>query len=173
MNAPVIRTLAPSDVDMLFRHYYDLDPESKGCRFGVQVSETALRQFISRLDLNEDVHFAVIQDEHILALAQVARYDKKIDNRLELGISVATNARRKGYANLLWESVIAYVKETNMHELHVLHSARNQPMMNFCRSKNMRMEFDSGERIGIWTNPEWSGAQPKNELVSYSLSTQD
>lgn len=155
MTTPAIRKLTPADADMLYRHYNDLDPESKRCRFSVQISERALRQFLGGLDLNRDIHFAIIDGNDILALAQVSQYDNENKFRRELGLSVASKARRLGYANLLWDSVTAYVQQENMQELYILHSPQNYPMLNFCRSKGLRSEYQSGERIGVWKNPDW------------------
>ena len=149
----ILRVLTPDDTEMLFEHYRDLDPASKGCRFGIQVSDTALRQFLSQLDLNRDIHFAVVEKNTILALAQVSQYMGHNDHRLELGISVATNARRKGYASLLWTCATDHAIACNMREIYVLHSPRNNAMATFCRSKGLRLENDLGERVGIWTNP--------------------
>ena len=61
----ILRVLTPDDTEMLFEHYRDLDPASKGCRFGIQVSDTALRHFLSQLDLNLDIHFAVVEKHTI------------------------------------------------------------------------------------------------------------
>ena len=149
----ILRVLTPDDTEMLFEHYRDLDAASKGCRFGIQVSDTALRHFLSQLDLNRDIHFAVVQGDCILALAQVSQYTGRHDHRLELGISVATNARRKGYASLLWNCATDHAIACNMREIYVLHSPRNTAMATFCRSKGLRIENDLGERVGIWTNP--------------------
>ena len=149
----ILRVLTPDDTEMLFEHYRDLDPASKGCRFGIQFSDTALRHFLSQLDLNRDIHFAVVEKNTILALAQVSQYMGHNDHRLELGISVATNARRKGYASLLWTCATDHAIACNMREIYVLHSPRNHAMATFCRSKGLRLENELGERVGIWTNP--------------------
>lgn len=152
--------LRPQDTEMLYRHYQELDAESKGCRFGIQISDYALAHFISNLDLSSDIHFAVVEANSILALAQVSKYSSTTNHRLELGISVANNARRQGFASLLWDCATAHAISCNMHEIYVIHSPHNHAMGSFCRQKELRIGNDLGERVGIWTNPTW--AEPKN-----------
>lgn len=165
MSGPILRVLTPADTEMLYQHYRDLDAESKGCRFGIQISDCALAHFISQLDLTRDIHFAVVDNQSILALAQVSKYSRTDTHRLELGISVATHARRQGLASLLWDCATAHAISCNMHEIYVLHSPRNTAMGTFCRRKGLRIEDDLGERVGIWTNPQWE-ASPAQALTT-------
>lgn len=150
-----MRVLLPQNKEMLYQHYQDLDAESKGCRFGIQISDYALAHFISNLDLSIDIHFAIVEADSILALAQVSKYSSTLTHRLELGISVANNARRRGFASLLWDCATAHAISCNMHEIYVIHSPHNNAMSSFCRRKGLRIESDLGERVGIWTNPQW------------------
>lgn len=159
----LLRVLTTDDSDMLYRHYQELDPASKGCRFGVQLSDYALRSFIDKLDLNRDIHFAVVEDDNILALAQISRYSASEAHRLELGISVATNSRRMGFASLLWESVTQHVQTCNMHQIYVMHAPRNTAMASFCRNKGLHIRDELGERVGIWTSPSWQ-MMPENRV---------
>ena len=158
MSGLMLRVLKPEDAEMLYGHYQALDPESKGCRFGIQISDYALRHFINNMDLRRDIHFAVVQDQEILALTQVAKYssDDGPAHRLELGISVTQNARRRGYASLLWDVATAHATACNMQEIYVIHSPRNNAMVQFCRGKGLRSEDLFGERVGIWTNLHWT-----------------
>ena len=157
MSSLMLRVLNPEDAKILYRHYQALDPESKGCRFGIQISDYALQHFIDQLDLRHDIHFAVVQDQDILALAQVSKYSSDGPaHRLELGISVAKNARRRGYASLLWDVATAHATACNMHEIYVIHSPRNTAMAKFCLGKGLRSDDLFGERVGIWTNFHWT-----------------
>lgn len=155
MSAPLLRVLTPDDHDMLYRHYQQLDSASKGCRFGVVLSDYALRNFVDKLDLTLDIHFAVVDNNDILALAQVSRYSASEAHRLELGISVATHARRQGFASLLWESVTQHVQTCNIQQIYVMHAPRNTAMASFCKNKGLQIRDELGERVGIWTNPNW------------------
>lgn len=155
MPGLLLRALNPNDTEMLYQHYLGLDVASKGCRFGIQISDYALRHFVTNLDLSRDIHFAVVDDHCILALAQVSKYSSQHAHRLELGISVATHARRQGYASLLWECATVHASACNMQEIYVIHSPHNKAMATFCRSKGLRMQDELGERVGIWTNPHW------------------
>jgi hypothetical protein len=156
MSETILRILTPDDKDMLYQHYQALDPESKGCRFGVQISDYALSSFIAQLDLTRDIHFAVVKHDRILALAQISKYSQTDTHRLELGISVATLARRQGLASLLWDCATAHAVACNMQEIYVLHSPRNKAMGTFCRQKGLHIKEELGERVGIWLNPQWS-----------------
>ena len=164
-----LRVLTPTDKHMLYRHYQELDNESKECRFGNRISDDTLKNFIDHLNLDRDIHFAVVSNLDILALAQVSKYSREFENRLELGISVATHSRRKGYASLLWDCATMHATACNMRDIYVLHSPCNLAMATFCRKKGLRIDNACDERVGIWTNPLWKPAPNSHQTTPLEM----
>ena len=141
---------------LLLEHYRQLDQASRNCRFGYNVSENALASFVASLDFNKDVHFGIIQEQRLVAVAQISPVNPDYPNTLELGISVATSARKQGYALHLWRYLTTYAAQHHKEAIHVQYLAQNEAMASFCAKRGLIPTQYGSERVSVWLNPEFN-----------------
>ena len=153
---PQVMRLRETHRVLLLEHYRHLDKASRNCRFGYNVSENALASFVARLDFNKDVHFGIIQEQRLVAVAQISPVNPDYPNTLELGISVATSARKQGYALHLWRYLTTYAAQHHKEAIHVQYLAENKAMASFCAKRGLIPTQYGSERVSVWLNPEFN-----------------
>lgn len=74
---------------------------------------------------------------------------------MELGISVATESRQKGYASHLWNYLTAYAQQHNKKSIHIQYLGENRAMASFCAKRKMVPTLYGMDRASVWFNPAY------------------
>jgi ribosomal protein S18 acetylase RimI-like enzyme len=156
--------------EALETHFLSLDAEDRRLRFGANISDDLVRDYVRRIDFKRDEVFAVTDhDLAILGVVHVA-----FDNgAAELGLSVVPGARGRGVGNALFERAVMHLRNRGARTVFMHCLAENQAMMHLARKHGMRIVFDGGESQAHLVLEaatadsfvsEWIGEQQANAL---------
>jgi GNAT superfamily N-acetyltransferase len=139
---PLPRALQRHERDLLADHFLALPPIDLSLRFGAAVGEYTIRDYVSRLDFDRDVVFAVLDERRLLiGAAHLARGTAFA----ELGLSVLPGHRRLGIGSALVRASCLRCNEWDVRELYMRCAATNYPMRNLAQKHGMRVLVEAGD----------------------------
>lgn len=126
--------LRESERAALENHFLALNGEDRRLRFGSNISDDGLREYVARINFEQDGVFAVQDDELVLpAVIHVAFGD----GSAELGLSVLPAFREQGLGNTLFARAVTHLRNRGMPEVYVHCLTENGAMMHLARKNNM------------------------------------
>jgi GNAT superfamily N-acetyltransferase len=134
---PVTVRLRESDRAALEKHFLSLHGEDRRLRFGSNLNDDGLRQYVARLDFERDGLFAVHDDEGIRILAVI--HVASSHNSAELGLSVLHGHRGHGLGSALFTRAVTYLRNRGTSEVFVHCLSENGAMMHLARKNHMRI----------------------------------
>jgi GNAT superfamily N-acetyltransferase len=136
-NIPITTRLRESDRAALANHFIALDGEDRRLRFGSNISDDGLREYVNRIAFDRDGVFAVHDDEGscLLAVIHVALGAKSA----ELGLSVASGHRGEGLGSALFLRAVTYLRNRGTPEVLVHCLTENGAMVHLARKNRMRI----------------------------------
>src|SRR4051812_34971007 len=138
----IIKELSRVDRTALDRHFIALDSDDRRLRFGIALSDTALRSYVERIDFDHDAAFGVLDDElHLVGAAHVARSA----SNAELGVSVLPLHRGRGIGGELLARAHMRARNWGVRSLFMHCLAENRAMMHLARKQRMEIVSESGE----------------------------
>jgi GNAT superfamily N-acetyltransferase len=134
--------------DALSRHFLALDHEGRRLRFGVAMSDTAVRAYIARTDFERDAIFGVFDEQlKVIGAAHVA-YSVE---HAELGVSVLRTDRNRGIGGALFARAVLRARNWGVPALLVHCLRENDAIMYVARKQGMRIRSDKAE-ADAWLN---------------------
>jgi GNAT superfamily N-acetyltransferase len=138
----LIRELSRLDRPALERHFVSLGTVDRRLRFGVALSDYAVRGYVARIDFERDALFGVCDDElHLLGAAHLGR----VDGHAELGISVLEGHRNRGIGGALLARAHLRARNWGVRALFMHCLSENSAMMRLARSHGMSIVTQYGE----------------------------
>jgi len=143
MHAKIlVRELNRADRPALESHFLALGREDRRLRFGIPISDGALRAYVARIDFDRDALFGVFDDA--LALAGAAHLARDAGHA-ELGVSVLPGHRGRGVGGALLARAQLHARNWRVGALFMHCLAENGTMMRLARRQGMRIVAESGE----------------------------
>ena len=141
---PTARLREP-DRAALVRHFTALDGEDRRLRFGTSVADSAIEEYVARIDFGHDGVFAVRErDGRIIAAVHVAT----MGATAELGLSVLPGCRGAGNGNALLQRAVTWLRNRGILSVYVHCIAENAAMMHLARRNGMRIVYSGAETDG-------------------------
>jgi GNAT superfamily N-acetyltransferase len=138
----LVRELAESDRAALERHFLTLDARDRRLRFGIPLSDTAIRAYVARVDFDRDAVFGTHDDALRLAgAAHVAR----ARGHAELGVSVLARHRNQGIGGALLERACLRARNWGVRTLFMHCLRENDAMLRLARRQSVRIVTQAGE----------------------------
>lgn len=138
----LVRELSPADRTALERHFLALEREDRRLRFGIPLSDVAVRAYVARIDFERDALFGAHDDDlRLLGAAHVARGGQ----HAELGVSVLAAHRNQGIGRALLERACLRARNWGVRELFMHCLRENAAMMRLARRRNMTIVTQAGE----------------------------
>lgn len=126
----------------LERHFLSLGPEDRRLRFGIVLSDNALRGYVERIDFLRDAVFGATGDDlEIVAAAHLAHNG----DDGELGVSVLPGHRRRGHGAALLARAHTHSRNLGLRVLFVHCLTENGAMMHIARREGMRIVTEGPE----------------------------
>jgi len=143
MNAElIVSELSSAQRPALERHFVALGSEDRRLRFGIALSDAAVRAYVARIDFGQDAAFAVLDDElELLGVAHLAR-DRA---SAELGVSVRAGERGRGVGSALLARAHTRARNWAMRTLFMHCLRENGAMMHLARKQGMDIASEAGE----------------------------
>jgi GNAT superfamily N-acetyltransferase len=134
--SPITVRLRDTDRAALEAHFVALDGEDRRLRFGSNIGDAALAEYVERIDFERDGVFAVQDEElRLLAVVHVAFGAESA----ELGMSVLPDNRGKGMGNALFTRAVMHLRNRGTLEVFVHCLTENGAMMHLARKHGMRI----------------------------------
>jgi GNAT superfamily N-acetyltransferase len=141
-NKLIVKELARLDRPALERHFLSLGGEDRRLRFGVVLSDPAVRSYVSQIDFGRDAAFAVLDEElHLLGAAHLARGK----GHAELGISVLPGQRGRGIGGALLARAHTHARNWGVRTLFMHCLTENGAIMHLARKQGMQIVAEAGE----------------------------
>jgi GNAT superfamily N-acetyltransferase len=141
-NKIIVGELTRLDRPALERHFLSLGSDDRRLRFGISLSDTAVRAYVSRIDFERDAAFAVMDDElHLLGAAHLARET----GHAELGVSVLPGHRGRGIGSALLARAHTHARNWGVRTLFMHCLTENGAIMHIARKQGMQIVAEAGE----------------------------
>ncbi len=172
----IVRELSRLDRIALEKHFLALGAEDRRLRFGIPLSDTGVRAYLSRIDFERDAAFGVFDDD--LLLVGAAHLARDAGNA-ELGVSVLFSRRGRGVGGALLARAHTHARNWGLRTLFMHCLTENAAMMHLARKQGMDIVAESGEadaRLRLPPADAWSylGAvlDQRVALFDHALKTQ-
>ena len=148
MTEILVRELSRVERPALERHFLALGGEDRRLRFGASLSDSAVRDYVARIDFERDSAFGVVDDAlEVTGAAHVAR-DRA---QAELGVSVLLPHRGRGIGGALLARAHLRARNWGVRALFMHCLAENGAMMHLARRQHMHIVAEAGE-ADAWLN---------------------
>ena len=138
----IVKELSRIDRGALEAHFLALAAEDRRLRFGIALSDTAVRAYVARIDFGHDAAYGILDDElRIVGAAHLAR-DK---HNAELGVSVLPGHRGRGLGGALLARAHTHARNWGVRALFMHCLTENGTIMHLARKQGMEIVAESGE----------------------------
>lgn len=139
-----VQRLNPRHRADISRHLLELPAHDRRLRFGQQIRDEAVRQYVEGIDFARDRVFGIQNAE--LELVGVAHLALDPVKRLaELGLSVHPAARGRGYGFALLQRSVLHAANLGFRVLFMYCLAENGIMMHLARKAGLTVVIEAGE----------------------------
>jgi len=142
-----VQELVGSQRDEIIRHLRLLSPRDRRLRFGAPKTDASIDEYVHGIDFARDKVFGIFEPD--LALTGVAHLALVVGREAaELGLSVVSDHRRKGYGYALLECAKLHARNLKYKKLCMHWLAENQVMFHLARKAGMSVVTEYGEADG-------------------------
>lgn len=172
-----IRSLAPRHRDRIARHLLALSEQDRYLRFGHAASDEQVQRYVEHLDFDRDEVLGIFNRRlRLLAMAHLA-YAPDDDGRnatsAEFGVSVAANARGRGYGKRLFDLAALHARNRGVQTLLIHALSENAPMLRIARQAGAEVVRDGSESQALLKLPADTLASQVEQIVETSAAEWD
>ena len=126
------------------RHLLQLPAEDRRLRFGQQIRDDGVREYIAHIDFERDNVFGIhAPDLTLVGVAHLAL--DPAQRTAELGLSVDPACRGKGYGFALLQRSVLHAANIGNRALFMYCLAENRVMMHLARKAGLTLVIEHGE----------------------------
>ena len=141
-----IRELSKLEQPALERHFLALGSKDRRLRFGTGMNDFAVRNYVKRIDFENDAVFGVLDDElRLVGAAHLGRGD----GHAELGVSVLPGHRRRGIGSALLARAHMHARNWGVRALFMHCLTENAAMMHLARKQGIDIVTAAAE-ADVW-----------------------
>jgi GNAT superfamily N-acetyltransferase len=165
-----IRTLVARHRGRIAAHLRALSPGDRYLRFGRVVSDHMIQRYVEELDFERDQLFGIFNRRlRLVAVAHLA-YESPPQFATrpamgELGVSVASAARGRGYGRLLFRHAVMHARNRGTDTLFIHALTENAAMLHIARRAGASVERDGSESQAFLKLPADTLASQVEQLV--------
>jgi RimJ/RimL family protein N-acetyltransferase len=172
-----IRPLAPRHRDRILVHLLELPAHDRYLRFGYGASDAQVARYVEQLNFERDEVLGIFNRRlRLLGLAHLAHadlHDGQPAPHAEFGVSVAANARGRGYARRLFELAILHARNRGVQTLLIHALSENTAMLRLARSAGAEVVREGGEAQALVKLPAESFVSHVEQMLESSAAEWD
>jgi GNAT superfamily N-acetyltransferase len=128
-------------------HLLALEPHDRYLRFGYAANDEQIQRYVDRLNFERDELFGVFNRQlELIAMAHLAfSVDPQCASCAEFGVSVAKQARGRGYGSRLFERAVMHSRNEGVTQLFIHALSENTAMLTIARKAGALIERDGPE----------------------------
>lgn len=142
-----IRSIGPAQVDRVLEHLLALEPHDRYLRFGYSASDEHIRRYVNQINFDRDELFGIFNRKlDLIAMAHLAfSVDPQYNSCAEFGVSVAKEARGRGFGGRLFERAVMHARNEGVAMLFIHALTENTAMLKIARNAGAIIERDGSE----------------------------
>jgi len=171
-----IRSLAPRHRPRIVAHLLALPERDRYLRFGYAASDEQITRYVEHIDFDHDEVLGIFNRRlRLLAMTHLAFLDDRHGHatRAEFGVSVAPNARGRGYGKRLFDLAALHARNRGVQTLIVHALSENTAMLRIARRAGAAVVRDGGESEAMLKLPPETIASHVEEMVESSAAEWD
>jgi GNAT superfamily N-acetyltransferase len=167
-----IRSIGPGHADHILQHLLALEPGDRYLRFGYAANDEQIRRYVDSLNFGRDELFGIFNRKlELIAMAHLAfSVDPKCTSCAEFGVSVARQARGRGYGSRLFERAVMHARNEGVSLLFIHALSENTAMLRIARNAGALIERDGSESEAHLRLPPADFDSRMTELISEQLA---
>lgn len=167
-----IRSIGPGHADHILQHLLALEPGDRYLRFGYAANDEQIRRYVDSLNFGRDELFGIFNRKlELIAMAHLAfSVDPKCTSCAEFGVSVARQARGRGYGSRLFERAVMHARNEGVSLLFIHALSENTAMLRIARNAGALIERDGSESEAHLRLPPADFDSRVTELISEQLA---
>jgi RimJ/RimL family protein N-acetyltransferase len=172
-----IRSLAPRHRDRIADHLLALSEHDRYLRFGHAASDAQIRRYVEALNFERDELLGIFSRRlRLLAMAHLAyppEDELAAGASAEFGVSVAANARGRGYGKRLFDLAALHARNRGVHKLLIHALSENAPMLRIARHAGAVVVRDGAEAQALLELPADTLASQVEQMVETGAAEWD
>lgn len=172
-----IRPLAARHRERILAHLLALPARDRYLRFGFAASDEQVAHYVERLDFEHDEVLGIFNRRlRLLAMAHLAYLSPEVgqaEARAEFGVSVAANARGRGYGSRLFDLAVLHARNRGVRVLVIHALSENTPMLRIAHNAGAQVVREGSEAQALLKLPADSMASHVEQLVETSAAEWD
>jgi len=142
-----IRSLGPAHAPRILAHLVALEPHDRYLRFGYAANDEQIQRYVDQLSFERDELFGIFNRRlELIAMAHLAfLFDPERTSCAEFGVSVAHQARSRGYGSRLFERAVMHARNEGVTRLFIHALSENTAMLKIARAGGALIERDGSD----------------------------
>lgn len=145
IDPTLIRFLEPRDASLVLDHLQRLGTECRRSRFGNEVSDGFLRDYVNRIDHSNTDVAAYLEDARVIGIAELRSLTATWHLGAEVAFSVDAPFRGRGIGSALMTFVLEQARARRLDRVFLICDQRNRPMQRVAEKSYAVMEFMDGD----------------------------
>ena len=170
-----IRSIGPSHRERITDHLLALQPHDRYLHFGYAANDEQIRRYADGLDFDRDEIFGIYNRKlELIAMAHLAfSTDPDLRSCAEFGVSVALQARGRGYGSRLFDRAVMHARNEGVDLLFIHALSENTAMIRIARNAGALVERDGSETEAYLRLPPATMDSRMSEIVEEQLAQTD
>lgn len=170
-----IRSIGPRHGERIARHLLALSPHDRYLRFGYVASDAQVTRYVAGLNFERDEIFGIYNRRlELIAMAHLAlSTDPQLTSCAEFGVSVASQARGRGYGARLFERAVMHARNDGVEMMFIHALSENTAMLNIARKAGATIERDGAESEAYLKLPPADLDSRMTELLEERIAQAD
>ena len=148
----VIRTLLPTEFDLLKEHLLRLAPQDRRLRFTGQCDDATVARHADGLDRFRALVVAWIEDGQVRGAAEVLRFDPPGAERAELAVTVEKDWQDRGVGTELLRRALTIARNRGVEQVLMVCLAENSRMRHLAekfRGRIIELDREVGATVDL------------------------
>lgn len=144
-NDAGIRPLRNGELDCYLAHLLRLGRTCRRSRFGNEVKDTFLRDYVGRVNLSNTLVLGYFEGGEMLGAAELRSLDIAWCSEAEVAFSVELTCRSKGIGSVLMQRALAEAERLGLTQVHLICDVQNRAMQRIAQKAGCQMRFEDSD----------------------------
>lgn len=141
----LIRLLNASDKPLVLGHLLRLGQDCRRCRFGNEVSDKFLEEYVARFDPTNTEVAGYVHDGQLVGITEIRSLTTTWAHGAEVAFSVDAAHRGRGIGSALMVFALERARLRNLDRVFLICDQRNRPMQRVAEKSSAILEFMDGD----------------------------
>jgi RimJ/RimL family protein N-acetyltransferase len=169
--------MGPRHRERIANHLLGLPPGDRYLRFGYAASDDQIRQYVKQIDFDRDEVLGIFNRRlRLLAMAHLAYMGDSEGAPAacaEFGVSVAANARGRGYGKRLFDLAALHARNRGVQTLMIHALSENTAMLRIARQAGAEVVREGSESQALLKLPQETLASQVEQIVETGVAEWD